>query len=63
MFRSGSLGLFRKGKTSIIAIFHRSDLVICSRSREGKTPSYSQINRVCTVMFHVSGEGGLEFSL
>ena len=26
-----------------IAIFHRTDLVICSHSREEKTPSYSQI--------------------
>ena len=26
-----------KGKTRITAKFHRTDLVICSRSREGKT--------------------------
>ena len=39
------MGLFRKGKTSIIAKFHRTDLVICSHSREGKTPSYSRIIR------------------
>ena len=31
------LGLFRKGKTSIIAKFHRTDLVLCSHSRERKT--------------------------
>ena len=29
--------LFRKGKTSIIAKFHRTDLVICSHSR-GENP-------------------------
>ena len=39
-----SLGLFRKGKTQFIAKFHRTDLVICSHSREGKTLSHSQIN-------------------
>ena len=43
---SRSLGLFRKGKTRIIAKFLPTDLVICSHSREGKTPSYSQINAV-----------------
>ena len=40
------LGLFRKGKTFIIAKFHRTNLVICSYSREGKAPSYSQISMV-----------------
>ena len=35
---------FRKSKTHIIAKFHRTDLVICNHSGEGKTPSYSQIN-------------------
>ena len=30
-----------KGKTCIIAKFHRTDLVICGHSREKKTPSYS----------------------
>ena len=40
------MGLFRKGKTCIIAKFHRTDLVICSHSRERKTPSYSRINTV-----------------
>ena len=33
------LGLFRKGKTCILAKFHRTDLVICSHSRERKTLS------------------------
>ena len=33
-------------KTSVLAKFHRADLVICSHSREGKTTSYSQINTV-----------------
>ena len=40
------MGLFRNGKTCIIAKFHWTDLVICSHSRKGKTPSYSQINTV-----------------
>ena len=44
--RSRSLGLFRKGKTRIIAKFHRADLVICSHSRERETPSYNRINKV-----------------
>ena len=35
-----------KGKTRIIAKFLRTDLVICSHSREGETPSYSRINTV-----------------
>ena len=35
--RSGSLGLFRKGKSCIIANFHRIELVICSHSKGGKT--------------------------
>ena len=34
--RSRSLGLFRKGKTCIIAKFDRTDLVICCHFREGK---------------------------
>ena len=32
------------GKTRVIAKLHRTGLVICSRSREGKPPSYIQIN-------------------
>ena len=32
------------GRVKLIAKFHRTDLVICSHSREGKTPSYSRIN-------------------
>ena len=43
---SGSLGLFRMGKTSINAKFHKTDLAICSLSRDGKILSYSQINTV-----------------
>ena len=31
-----------KGITRIITKFHRTDLVICSHSRVGKTLSYSQ---------------------
>ena len=31
---SRSLGMFRKSKTSIIAKFHRTDLVICSFSKK-----------------------------
>ena len=44
--KSRSLGLFKKGKIGIVKKFHRTDLVICSHPREGKTPSYSQINTV-----------------
>ena len=38
--------MFIKGKTYIIAKFHRTDLVICSHSRPGKIQPYSQINMV-----------------
>ena len=49
---SRSLGLFRKGKTRIIAKFHRNDLVICSHSRERKIPSFSQICTIhCDILF------------
>ena len=34
------------GRVKLIAKFHRTDLVICSHSREGKTPSYSRKNTV-----------------
>ena len=34
-------GLFRKGKTYIIAKFYRTDLVICRHFREEKNLSYS----------------------
>ena len=37
---SRSLGMIRKGKTCITAIFYSTDLVICSHSRERKTLSY-----------------------
>ena len=40
------MGLFRKGKTRITAIFHGIDLVNFSHYREGKTPSCGQINTV-----------------
>ena len=43
---SRSLELFWKGKTCIIAKFHRTDLVIVGHSTEGKTLSYNQINTV-----------------
>ena len=39
---------FRKGKTCIIGEFHRTGLVICTHSKEGKSSSYSQINMVNT---------------
>ena len=45
-----SLGLFREGKTHIIATFRRTHLVICSHSREGKTLSYIQINMVYRIL-------------
>ena len=35
-----------KGKTHIIVKFLMTDLVICSHSREGETPSYSWIYMV-----------------
>ena len=34
------------GRVKFIAKFHGTDLVICSRSREGTIPSYSRINTV-----------------
>ena len=37
-------------KTCIIAKFHKTDLAICSYSREGKTPSHSRINMVCFIL-------------
>lgn len=40
------MGLFKKGKLLITAKFHKTALVICSRSRKGKIPSYSKINTV-----------------
>ena len=45
-YESGALpialrGLARKGKTRIIAKSHRTDLVICCNSIEGKILSYS----------------------
>ena len=40
------MGLFRKVKIRITAKFHWTDLVICSHSRERKTPSYSRRNMV-----------------
>ena len=47
------MDLIRKSKTCVIAKFHRTDLVICSHSREwrshsreGQTLSYSRINTV-----------------
>ena len=44
--RSRSLELFTKGDTCIKAKFHRTDLVVCSHFREGRTLSYSQINTI-----------------
>ena len=40
------LELFRKDKTRITAKLHRTDLIICTHSREGNTPSNSRINTV-----------------
>ena len=51
---SRSLGLFRKGKTRIIAKFLRADLVIGSHSREGETPSYNWINTVNIIRWLLS---------
>ena len=41
-----------KGKILIIAKFHRTDLVICSHSRERKPLSYSRRNTVCSMLVH-----------
>ena len=43
---SRPLVLFRKGEFLIVAKLHRTDLGICSHSREGKTQSFSRINTV-----------------
>ena len=45
--------MFRKGNTCNIATFHRTDLLICNRSREGKTLSYSRINTVNDLQFTI----------
>ena len=44
-----------KGKIRIIAKFHRTDLVICSHSRERKPPSYSRRNTVLNVLSQIVG--------
>ena len=45
-----NLDLFRKGESRTIAKFHRTDLDICSHSRERKTSCYSRINTVYAYM-------------
>ena len=57
------MGLYRKGKTRIIAKFHRTDCYF-SHSKEGKILSYSQINTVyknyfgvCRVWYTNTGKG------
>ena len=42
------------GRVKLIAKFHRTDLVICSHSRERKTPSDSQINTISHVIEHIT---------
>ena len=54
------MGLFRKGKTCNIAKFHRTDLVICSQSREGKTLSYSQISMII-ILVNILSSGKEEY--
>ena len=49
-------GIVLEGKTRIVAKFRRTDLVICSHSREGITPSYSRINMVHLWFLLVAGE-------
>ena len=49
---SRSLGLLRHEKTRIIAHFRRTDLVICSHTREEEILSYSQINIVILEVDH-----------
>ena len=47
--------VFRKGKTYIIAQYHRTDIVFSSHSREGKAKSCSQINTViCRLIYNIS---------
>ena len=48
------MGELRNRKTCILTKFHRTDLVICSHSREGKTPSYSRINTLPIHMNNVT---------
>ena len=50
------LGLFRKSTIHIIAKFHRTDLVICSHSREGKPCLIAEKiwYTVCTLFFEFS---------
>ena len=43
----------RKSKTRSTAKLHRTDLVICTHSREGKTQSYSRINTVSVSVFRI----------
>ena len=43
-----------KGKTRIIAKFHRTDVVMSSHYREGKSLSYSPINTVFCIEIPVS---------
>ena len=52
---SRSLGLFKRGKTRISAKLHRTDLIICTHSREGKTPFYSRINTVLYPDYFLTG--------
>ena len=47
------LGLFRKSKIHIVAESHRSDLVIYSHCRDGKTLSYSRINMVILQLYQL----------
>ena len=53
------MGLFRKGKTHIIAKFHRTDLVVGSHLGEGQTPTYSPINIVDIITYQHWSDGRL----
>ena len=56
------LGFFRKGNTHIIVKFYRTDLVICSHSREGitrliaKEIRCSSMNGYCNVLKYWDAE-------
>ena len=48
------MGLFRKGVTPIAAKFHRTALLICSHSREGKTSSYLTYTLILAMNLSIS---------
>ena len=47
------LGLFRKAVIRIITKCHRTNLVICSHSRDWETPPYSRIYDITAVTLNI----------